>query len=250
MPPLPQQLRTVLLLAAVVALAACSTASGPDPWRRTNEKVFRFNEGFDKRFLEPVAGGWDAVAPGFFQRMIANFFVNLTVPRTLVNDMLQGRAVELHQDFFRLAVNTTFGIAGLFDVASATGIPKHEEDFGQTLGRWGAGAGPYVVLPLAGPHNVRDLVAAPFDVATNPTTWVNVFGASIVRVVNTRARYLEEIDQAREDAVDYYVFVRDAYLSRRERAVRDGAAAAATDDDLYDVDELDQEGAETPDAQP
>jgi phospholipid-binding lipoprotein MlaA len=130
-------------------------------------------------------------------------------------------------------------------------IPKNEEDFGQTVGRWGVGPGPYFVLPLAGPNNVRDTLASPVDIATNPTTWVNVFGLSVVRIVNTRAKYLEEVAQGRADAVDYYVFVRDAYLSSRETAVRDGEAApAAADDDLYELEEDEAEGAETDAAQP
>lgn len=241
-----QRLRSLLLSAACIALGACSTANGPDPWRETNEKIFRLNEGVDKKLLEPVAEGYDAVAPGLFQIMIGNFFENLTVPRTFLNDVLQGKPLAATQDLGRLTINTIAGVAGFVDVASEMGVPKNEEDFGQTLGRWGAGPGNYVVLPLAGPNNVRDTLASPVDIATNPTTWVNVFGLSVVRVVNSRAQYLEEIDQARQDAVDYYVFVRDAFLSSRENAVRDGAAAPAADDDLYDLDELDEEeGAET-----
>jgi phospholipid-binding lipoprotein MlaA len=244
-----QQLRALLLLGAVVALGACSTANGPDPGRRLNEKIFRFNEGLDTKLIEPVAEGYDEVTPGLFQIMIGNFFENVTLPRTLVNNLLQGKPLAATQDLGRLAINTIAGVGGLIDVASEVGVPKNEEDFGQTFGRWGAGPGAYIVLPLAGPNNVRDTLAAPLDIATNPTTWVNVFGLSVVRVVNTRAQYLEEVDQARKDAVDYYVFVRDAYLSSRANAIRDGAAAPAADDDLYDLDELeDEEGAETTDA--
>ncbi|HEY8120507.1 MAG TPA: VacJ family lipoprotein [Myxococcota bacterium] len=245
-----QTLRVALLLAGVIALGACSTANGPDPWRETNEKIFRINEGFDKALLAPVATGWDKVTPGMLQMMIGNFFDNLTVPRTFVNDLLQGKPLAATHDLGRLVLNTVVGLGGLVDVSSELGIPRHDEDFGQTFGRWGAGPGPYVILPLAGPYSVRDAASAPLDIVTNPTTWVNVFGVSVVRVVNVRAQYLEEIAQARADAVDYYVFVRDAYLSSRERAVRDGAAAPAADDDLYDLDELDEdEGGETTDAE-
>jgi phospholipid-binding lipoprotein MlaA len=247
-PIAPRRLRALLLLSAVLALGACSTANGPDPGRRLNEKIFRFNEGVDKKLLEPVAEGYDGVTPGLFQIMVGNFFENLTVPRTLLNDLLQGKPLKATQDLGRVAINTVAGIGGLIDVASEMGVPKNEEDFGQTFGHWGVGPGAYVVLPLAGPNDVRDTLTAPLDIATNPTTWVNVFGLSVVRVVNTRAQYLEEIDQARKDAVDYYVFARDAYLNSRANAVRDGAAAPKTDDDLYDLDE-DEEGAETPDAE-
>lgn len=251
--PRPQQLRVLSLLAALLALGACSTANGPDPWREGwNEPVHNFNESFDKRLLEPVAKGYDTVAPGVFQIAIGNFFENLTMPRTFLNDVLQAKPVKAAHDLQRLLLNTVAGVGGLIDVASMTGrIPKNKEDFGQTLGRWGVGPGPYFVLPLAGPNNVRDTLASPVDIATNPTTWVNVFGVSVVRVVNTRAKYLEEVAQGRKDAVDYYVFVRDAYLSSREAAVRDGKSApAASDEDLYELEEDEAEGAATDDAQP
>ena len=243
--------RSVLMLGALLALSACSTANGPDPYRDLNEKVFRFNEGLDKKLLEPVAEGYDTVAPGLIQTMIGNFFENLTVPRTMVNNLLQGKPLKATQDLGRVVINTIAGMGGLVDAASEMGVPKNEEDFGQTFGRWGAGPGPYLVLPAVGPNCVRDSLAAPFDVVTNPTTWVNVFGLSVVRVVNTRAQYLEEIDQFRRDAVDYYVFQRDAYLSSRESAIRDGEGTVQADDDLYDLEELDEEeGAETSDDQP
>jgi phospholipid-binding lipoprotein MlaA len=247
-----QKLHTLALLAALALTSACATTGDPDPWRPMNQRIYAFNEGFDQKVFEPVAEGYDAVTGNFVQVMIGNFFQNLAVPRTLVNNILQGKAVEANQDFGRLLVNMTVGLAGLFDVASKAGIPKNEEDFGQTFGRWGAGPGPYLVIPFAGPNCVRDTVAAPLDIVTNPTTWLNVFGLSLVDVVNTRAQYLEEIAQAREDAVDFYVFQRDAYLSSREREIRDGAAPEAADDDLYDIDDLEDEASEgaEPDAQP
>ena len=247
--PRTQRLRALGLLCALAFASACATTGDPDPWRNTNEKVFRFNERVDKGLLEPVAKGYDQVSPGFFQTMIGNFFQNLSVPRTFVNNLLQGEPLQATQDFGRLLVNTTFGVAGFFDVASKAGMREDEEDFGQTLGVWGVGPGPYVMVPLAGPFTVRDAAASPLDIASNPTTWLNVFGISVVRVVNTRAQFLEEVAQARKDAVDYYVFVRDAYLTSRERDVRDGAAAEAVSDDLYDIDDLEDdeasEGAET-----
>lgn len=241
--------RALLLLAAAFAASACSTANGPDPYRRLNHPIYRFNEGLDKGLLEPVAKGYDVVTPGLFQTMIGNFFTNLTVPRTMLNDLLQAKPLKATQDLGRVLINTVAGMGGFIDAASEMGIPKNEEDFGQTFGRWGVGPGPYIVLPFAGPNDVRDTLTSPLDIATNPTTWVNVFGLSVVRVVNTRAQYLEEIDQARRDAVDFYVFQRDAYLSSRERAVNDGATPQKTDEDLYELDEDDTEGAETTDAQ-
>jgi phospholipid-binding lipoprotein MlaA len=214
-----------------------------------NQPIFEFNEGVDKHFLEPVAEGWNFSMPVLFQIMIGNFFENLTMPRTLLNDLLQGKPRAAAQDLGRIATNTIAGVGGLIDVASEAGIPKNEEDFGQTFGHWGFGAGPYLVVPLAGPNCARDILAAPFDVVTNPTTWSNVVGLSAVRVVNSRARFLEEIDQARVEAIDYYVFVRDAYLQNRERAIRDGEAAPTQqDEDLYDLDEAEGPAADEPDA--
>ena len=237
-----RSLRAPALLCALLALSACSTANGPDPGRGINEKIFRFNEGLDMMLIEPVAEGYDTVTPGLFQILVGNFFDNLTVPRTFLNDLLQGKPLRATQDLGRVLINTIAGVGGLVDVASEVGVPRNEEDFGQTFGRWGAGPGAYIVLPLAGPNNVRDMLASPLDIASNPTTWVNVFGLSVIRVVNTRAQYLEEVEQARADAVDYYVFLRDAYLRARENAVRDGLAAPV-DDELYDLDELEEEEA-------
>jgi phospholipid-binding lipoprotein MlaA len=259
--PIPaERLRVLLLLAALSLLNACATTGDPDPWRNTNEKVHRFNERVDTGVFEPVAKGWDFVMPDLVQRMIGNFFTNLEVPRTLVNNVLQGKPVEATQDFGRLVVNTTAGVAGLFDVASAAKIPKNQEDFGQTFGRWGAGPGPYLVIPFSGANCVRDTLAAPLNIVTNPTTWLNgVFGLSVIPLVNDRARLLEEIAQARKDAVDFYVFQRDLYLTGRERDILDGEAPDAVEDDLYDLEELEdeapleaeaEEGAETTDAQP
>ena len=242
----------LLVAAGMLCLAACSTAQGPDPWRKVNEHVFGFNEGVDKGLLEPVAKGWHFVIPEPIERGIGNFFVNLTMPRTLACDLLQAKPDKAAEDLGRLMVNTIFGLGGLIDVASKrSDIPKNDEDFGQTFGRWGTPAGPYVVLPLAGPDTVRDTLTAPLDIASNPTTWLNVFGLSVVRVVNTRARYLAEIDQSRKDAVDYYVFVRAAYLQNRERAVSDGASGTGQqEEDLYNLEGVDDQGSESQDANP
>jgi phospholipid-binding lipoprotein MlaA len=248
-----RRIRPAALACAALLLGACATDRGPDPWRSTNEKVFRFNEGFDKSLLEPVAKGYDAVMPSLFQTMIGTFFENLTVPRTFVNDVLQGKPLAAAQDLGRLTVNVVAGMIGFVDVASEIGIPKNDEDFGQTFGRWGAGPGPYLVVPFAGPNNVRDVLATPLDIAANPSTFVNATGATVVRVVNTRAQYLEEFEQARKDAIDFYVFQRDAFLTSREREVRDGKPAEIDDDlyelddeDLYELDEVEESPTEQP----
>jgi phospholipid-binding lipoprotein MlaA len=240
------------LLAAGLGLAGCAGPSGPDPWVGVNRPVFGFNEGVDRFVLEPVATGWDFVLPQFAQDGVANFFDNLSMPVVFLNDVLQAKPVAAGQDVARFLVNTTAGVVGLVDVASRIGLPENDEDFGQTLGRWGVPPGPYVVLPLLGPSTVRDTLALPIDTFSQPAVWfvptaVSV-GAGTVNVVNTRAAFLEEIRENRRTALDYYVFVRNAWLQNRAKKVRDGAVepGAEDDDDLYYLDEA-EEGAE-PDA--
>jgi phospholipid-binding lipoprotein MlaA len=250
-------LHASLLLAAVMALGACSTANGPDPGRAVNEKLFAFNDGLDDIALRPVAKGYKAVMPELLRTMVGSFYDNLRVPRTFLNDLLQGKPLAALQDFGRLSINLVAGVGGLVDVASEMGIPRNEEDFGQTLGRWGVPAGAYVVLPVVGPpfnapNNPRDIVMWPLDLATDPTIWVNATGLGVVRTVDSRARYLEELAQLKKDSIDYYVGVRDLYRQQREADVRDGAPAASeSDEDLYDTSELDEdEGATADEVQP
>lgn len=251
----PQRLRALWLLGAVLALGACSTANGPDPWRDTNEKVFRFNNRLDTGLLEPVAKGYDDVVPDWLQGMVGSAFDTIKVPRTFLNDLLQGKPVRAAQDLARLAANLTLGLVGTFDVASELGLPRHEEDFGQTLAVWKVPAGPYTVLPVVGPpfngaNTPRDIVAWPVDLATDPTTWVNAFGIGLVRTVDARARFLEELGQLREDSIDFYVGVRDLYTQQRESEIRDGAPApSVNDDDFYDIEDLDDESGAEPDAE-
>lgn len=242
----PLHLAAALLCAT---LAGCAT-TGPDPWEGANRAVFSFNEGVDRFVLEPVAVGWDFVLPERAQWGVTNFFDNLGMPVVFLNDLLQGKPVAAAQDVGRFAVNTTVGIVGLVDVASRLDIPAHDEDFGQTLGRWGLPAGPYVVLPLLGPSSVRDTFGWAVDTVSRPEFWlVDTYilaGGTAVEVVNTRARLIEEIRESRETAFDYYTFVRNAYLANRERKVRDGkpTAAGESDDDLYMLDEeLSEDGS-------
>jgi phospholipid-binding lipoprotein MlaA len=249
-----ESLKLFAFAAGLALLGACSTANGPDPGRRVNETIFRFNNKLDTLALEPIAKGYDVATPGPLQRGIGNFFDNLKLPRTFLNDVLQGKGAKAADDVGRLLVNTVFGLGGLIDVASMNDMPRNDEDFGQTFGVWGVPPGPYVVLPVVGPpfngaNNPRDILAWPLDVATDPTTWVNAFGLGVVRTVDARARYLDELGQLRKDSIDFYVGVRDLYLQSRESDVRDGAIAPAqaSDEDLYDVDELEDEGEEASD---
>ncbi|MBW2242234.1 MAG: VacJ family lipoprotein [Deltaproteobacteria bacterium] len=218
------------------SLACASTP--PDPYQGFNKSIFRFNEGLDRMVLEPVAKGWDWALPGFAKTGVGNFFDNLRMLRTMLNDLLQGKPTRSGIDVGRFAVNTTIGIVGLFDPATPMGIPHYEEDFGQTLGVWGLGPGPYFQVPFFGPYSGRDLAAFPVDFVTVPSA----YGITVIDIINTRATYLEEIAENRESALDYYVFVRNAYLQNRQRRVMDGEEAAEDDDDdFYDLDELDDD---------
>jgi len=234
-------------LAAVRVLALCllmgwsgaagCASNGIDPYQGMNESIFSFNEGLDHYLLEPVAKGWDFVLPDFVQTGVGNFFDNLRMLRTTLNDLLQGKPGRSAIDFGRFGINTTLGIVGLVDVATLMEIPHYEEDFGQTLGVWGLGPGPYIVIPFLGPSSGRDLAALPVDSVTVPTA----YGINVLDIINTRAEFLEEVAENRRTALDYYVFVRNAYLQNRAVRVEDGEAVVdeEEDDDFYFDDEED-----------
>lgn len=215
-----------------------------DPWEGLNRGTFAVNEFLDRWILEPVAIGWDFVLPEGVQRAIDRFLANLALPRRIANDLLQGKPRKAGDDFGRLLVNTTFGIAGFFDPASGVGYPNAEEDFGQTLGVWGVPPGPYLVLPLLGPSSPRDtagLVVESF--VLSPESYYLPFYATYARtatnVINTRALALETVRAEREAAFDFYAAVRNAYVSFRANQVRDRADAPEddADDDFYYFDD-------------
>lgn len=223
----------VALLLGVALASGCAT-SGPDPYQDTNVRFFAFNEGLDKLFIEPVARGWDFVLPDFVQTGIGNFFENLRMLRTGLNDMLQAKPSRSAIDMGRFLVNSTLGIGGLVDVASLMEIPHYREDFGQTLGVWGFGPGPYLVVPFLGSSSGRDVLAWPIDLATVPTA----YGISAIDLLNARAEFLEEVDENRRTALDYYVFRRNAYLQARARRVADGKEPAEEEDEnFYDLED-------------
>ena len=214
-------------------LSACATPmaerSDPrDPYENLNRKVFVVNQVFDQVLLKPVARGYSNYAPNFIQNTVGNFFGNLADVWTAVNNFLQGKPREGIQDTGRVAVNTVFGVAGLADVATKLGFPKHQEDFGQTLGVWGVKPGPYVMLPLFGPSTMRDAVAKPLDLYADPlnlSTRADVeYSLRAMRLVDDRARLLPTTDMIEKVALDPYQFVRDAHFQQREARVNDASA--------------------------
>lgn len=212
-----------------------------DPMEGFNRAIFTFNDKVDRYVFKPVAKGYRAVLPAPVRKGFSNFFSNLREPIVIVNDLLQGKFLQAASDTGRFLVNTIFGIAGLFDVATGAGLDKHHEDFGQTLGVWGVGEGPFLVLPIFGPSSIRDGVGLVGDIASYPPTYKDevstrhkLFGAE---VVDTRARLLDAgdiLDQAAGD--DPYIFVREAYRQRRQSQITDGAAPAPVDPSLFEDD--------------
>jgi phospholipid-binding lipoprotein MlaA len=199
-----------------------------DPYENLNRKVFVVNQVFDQVLLKPVARGYSNYAPNFIQTTVGNFFGNLADVWTAVNNFLQGKPREGIQDTGRVAVNTVFGVAGLADVATKLGFPKHQEDFGQTLGVWGVKPGPFVMLPLFGPSTMRDAVAKPLDLYADPlnlSTRADVeYSLRAMRLVDDRARLLPTTDMIEKVALDPYQFVRDAHFQQREARVSDANA--------------------------
>jgi phospholipid-binding lipoprotein MlaA len=219
----PFAIATALTLALSASSVTAAESQEVDPWEGFNRAMFSFNEGLDRAVVKPVTQGYRFIMPDFAEQGVHNFFENIGDVKTFVNNVLQGKPKEASEDLGRVIVNTTIGIGGLFDVASTFGIPKHDEDFGQTLGAWGVESGPYLVLPLFGPSSLRDGVGRIPDMMVDPIQQVSDddtrLGLQVLRVIDTRSQLLEA-----EGVIsgDRYTFIRDAYLQRREYHVNDG----------------------------
>lgn len=228
--------RIAAFCAAAAALGGCATPAAVDPrdpFEPANRAVFEFNEGVDKAVIKPVAQAYRAVLPQPVRNGVRNFYGNLWDPWIGVNNLLQGKVEWAISDLFRFAVNTTFGLGGINDVATDMRLDKHNEDFGQTLGRWGLDPGPYLVLPILGPSDVRDGVGLfvdtyaylPWRIPTwrkwnHYVAWRNSLTA--LGFVSLRSSLLDTQSVLEEAALDKYSFVRDAYLQRRRNLVYDG----------------------------
>ncbi|MGC4404889.1 MlaA family lipoprotein [Methyloversatilis sp. MC4-4] len=230
-------IRSVLAATAAAALfTGCATSGNPkDPIEGYNRAMFSFNETVDKAVIKPVAQGYDFVVPDPVQTGVSNFFANIADLWTGVNNLLQGKPVDALSDAGRVLVNSTLGILGLFDVATPMGLEKHEEDFGQTLGRWGVGDGAYVVLPILGPRTVRDTVGLAADIYVDPVRDADAHRgyrntAIALRAIDTRANLLKAEDALEAAAIDKYAYVRDAYLQHRRSAIHDGNPPREADD--------------------
>jgi phospholipid-binding lipoprotein MlaA len=208
------------------AAAAAGEDFDEDPWEGFNEKMFWFNkEVLDRFLLKPAATAWDFILPDMVQRGFHNFFDNLAVVRRVVNNGLQAKPVGAFTELTRFTINSTIGLAGFFDVAKdAFGIEQRDEDTGQTFGVWGAGPGPYLILPLLPPLTVRDGIGYAFDAAMTPYTyfipWWGSLAGTGTNVVNERSLNLDRFERVEESTVDLYGAVRNAYLQRRAAAIK------------------------------
>lgn len=227
----------VAIAAACLALplASAGAASTPkDPLEKLNRATYAFNDALDRMLARPAARAYRKVVPEPARNAVSNFVANLNYPIVMVNDALQGKFKDAGSDVLRLIVNTTLGIGGLFDPASKMGLSAHDEDFGQTLGRWGIPPGPYLVLPIIGPSDFRDgparyvdTYATPYTYAKSKNTEYALYGLTLL----DRRVGLLSADGAVRSAYDPYVFVRNAYVAHREYLVRDGNVP---DEDLDD----------------
>jgi phospholipid-binding lipoprotein MlaA len=238
-----KRIASALLLAAAVALGGCASvpaggaapaaaapaATNPvDPWENWNRKVFAFNDSVDEAVLKPVAEGYRKVVPQLVRTGIGNVFGNIGDIWSAANHLLQGKLHSGLDMGMRVVTNTVFGLGGLLDPATEVGLTRRSEDFGQTLGVWGLKPGPYIVLPLLGPSNVRDTGGfivdragvSPSQLATQDALSYSI---TALELINTRANLLATTKLVGEVALDRYSFIRDAYLSRRLDQVYDGA---------------------------
>lgn len=201
-------------------------AEDADPYESFNRKVYRFNSAVDRAILKPLARVYDKLLPDMVQRRIGNFFRNLGEPTVIVNDLLQGKFQESMAATARFLANSTLGIGGLFDVAAEAGVPRQQEDFGQTLAVWGAQPGPYLVLPVLGPRTVRDSFGWVADWYTDPVTYIDNeplrWGLRGANLVDTRWQLMDASRVLEQATDDEYLFVREAYLQRRNNLIRDG----------------------------
>ena len=228
--------RTLAALLAVAVLAGCASVRSPDPrdpWEPMNRAFFEFNDGFDRVLLKPAAQGYRFVLPEPIREGVRNFYSNLQDPWIALNQLLQGKVELAINDLSRFLWNSTIGLLGIFDWATDMGLPKHREDFGQTLAVWGVGFGPYFVIPILGPSSVRDAGGLVVDtigyLPWQIPKWIdrdNYLGWSIglttLDLIQTRESLLDVTDVFEQAALDRYAFIREAWFQRRRNLIYDG----------------------------
>jgi phospholipid-binding lipoprotein MlaA len=232
------KLLSVVAIFLVLLSSPVMAEEGVDPWQNWNRKVYSFNEGLDDYVARPVAKAYKAVLPKIVRRGVGNFFSNLGEVPTAINDLLQAKPGQAFKSASRFVVNSTVGLWGLIDIATMAGIEEHSEDFGQTLAVWGVESGPYIVLPILGPSNVRDAFSLYPDNRLDPMSHLPLsdpeyYGLTVLKYTHIRHKLLdsEAIIQG-----DKYTFIRDAYLQNRIYEINDGQVEDSFDDDFDDLD--------------
>lgn len=235
-------LRTLLVLVPVALIASCATPpknpaalaefkATNDPLEPMNRRIFAFNEFLDRYLIKPVAQGYRTIVPAFGRNAIQHFLGNLNEPVIFANDMMQGEFKVANVTAARFLINSTFGLGGLLDVASGSGLERQSGDFGQTLYSWGVPSGPYLVLPIFGPSNPRDGFGMAVDGVMDPFGYLaGDYGASnsatIGRMagqgVDTRSRNIETLDDLQRNAIDFYAEIRSLYRQHRASELRHG----------------------------
>jgi phospholipid-binding lipoprotein MlaA len=219
-----------LSCALVLIITGCASQANKDPLEGINRGIYKFNDITDKAVFKPVATAYKSVTPSPIRTGINNFFNNLGGITSVFNNLLQLKFANAFSEAGRFVINSTFGLAGFIDVASMDKVPVHKEDFGQTLGHWGAGTGAYLVLPFLGPSDLRDATGLIIDTATtDPIQYTHNIGEirlhnqlRLAQFIDKRAELLTATDLVDEASLDPYAFMRDAYLQRRASLVQDG----------------------------
>lgn len=229
----------IIIILLIVSLPLIASANDKDPWEDFNRAVFSFNEALDSSVLKPAAKAYYAAAPAVVDDGLTHFFQNLAEFKTIINDLLQGKFKQAGLDTIRWLINTSVGFLGFFDVATHVGLPRHQEDFGQTLAAWGVPSGPYLMLPFLGPKTVRSAGAYVPDFYVPSVSLVSddtatQWGLRAVSVVDTRAALLKAENLMQGDR---YSLIRDAYLQQREYLSLDGKVEDTFgDEDLEEFD--------------
>jgi len=240
------RLRMLLLILAAAIMSGCASGPHPDgaydPVMKMNRGIYKFNDVLDKVLINPLTQGYVKVTPKPVRTSVSNFFDNIAYPNTILNDFLQGKGGQGIADMGRLLVNTTLGVAGLFDVATGMGLDKHLEDFGQTLGVWGATQGAYLVYPLIGPNTVRDTPDLVVSTLTNGLFWAGLYlnlyvtiPVTVLGILDLRSRAENSMRFVNEMALDPYIFTREGWTQHRTFLIYDGdPPAPAFEDDFED----------------
>ena len=238
-------IRSLILVLILVISACATTRSNPsDPWEGWNRKVYDFNKAIDRAVAKPITKGYKAVTPDFVETGVSNLFSNLGDLPNFLNNLMQGKAKDSISDLARFVVNSTIGIAGLWDPASSMGLEKHDEDFGQTLATWGVAGGPYIMLPILGPSTLRDTLAYPIDSETDLLNQIDHiptrYQFKIFELIDRRSALIA-LEEQLESATDEYAFVRDVWLQNRRYKIYDGEMPL---DDDFECEEEDEDDCE------